>query len=273
MKRDMIYCWLLLCSINLPLTAQDKTAAAEGGKPVDETKAMLGDLYRLGDPAINKMLPDLYWALKATEGEATGGATGKSKGVRMPDVMSILRNPSVRHEIEMLDEQYEDLQDRRSTIVGEMNQQILGLLNSQGGDPLELRAEIVQIRARAEEATEKAVLPFQFERLRQLQYHILMQRVGAVNVLINDPLATELGISDEQKAELREAAKEIDDELAREIAKLRSQAMQDLFSRLKQNQQIKLSKIMGDEFHYMELPKGQRKPIGSKKPTSAANGK
>ena len=257
MKRDIIYCWLLFCSINLPLTAQDKTAAPDGGQPVDETKLLLGDLYRLGDPEINKMLPDLYWALKATGGEAAGGATGKTAATKPPDVISILRDSAVRHEIEMLDEQYEDLQERRSEIVRAMNQQILGLLDSQGGDPLELREEISQIRTRAEEATEKAVLPFQFERLKQLQYHILMQRLGAVNVLTNDPLATELGISDEQKEELREAAREIDEELAREIAKLRSRAMQDLFSRLKQNQQIKLSKIMGDEFHYMELPKRQ----------------
>ena len=188
--------------------------------------------------------------------------------------MSILRNPSVRHEIEMLDGQYEDLQDRRSKIVREMNQQILGLLDSQGGgDPFELREEISQIRARAEEATEKAVIPFQFDRLRQLQYHILMQRLGAVKVLTNDPLATELDISDAQKEELREAAEEIDEELAREIAKLRSRAMQDLFSRLKQNQQNKLSKILGEEFHYRELPKGQRQQPASSKPASTANGR
>ncbi len=273
MKRDTIYCWLLFCSINLPLTAQDKAAAPDDGRPADETKLLLGDLYRMGDPEINKMLPDLYWALKGTEGEAAGSATGKTTTSRMPDVMSILRNPSVRREIEMLDEQYDDLQEHRSKIVGAMNQQILGLLNSQGGDPLALRETIGQIRAQAEEATDHAVLPFQFDRLKQLQYHILMRRLGAVNVLTNDPLAKELGISDEQKLELRDAAEKIDEELARKIAELRSRAMQDLFSRLKQNQQIKLSKILGDEFHYQEIPKENRRQPSSNKPASTANGK
>ena len=69
------------------------------------------------------------------------------------------------------------------------------------------------------------------------------------------------------------SAEEIDEELAREIAKLRSRAMQDLFSRLKQNQQVRLSKILGDEFHYQELPKEKRRQAGSSKPASTANGK
>ena len=78
------------------------------------------------------------------------------------------------------------------------------------------------------------------------------------------PLASELGISDEQKEELREFAKEIDEELAREIAKLHSQAMHKLFSRLKNDQQVKLSKVMGDEFHYLEVDKRKRQQRTSK---------
>jgi hypothetical protein len=49
--------------------------------------------------------------------------------------------------------------------------------------------------------------------------------------------------------------------------------MQDLFSRLKQNQQNKLSKILGEEFHYRELPKGQRQQPASSKPAATANGR
>lgn len=261
MRHEKIYCWVLLCSVYLPLAAQDKPVAPEGGKPVDETKVLLGDLYRLGDPEINKMLPDLYWALKATEGEASA----PPRAARMPDVMSMLSNPSVRHGIEMVDEQYDDLQERRSKIVRSMNEQIQGLLKARGdADPFELREKIGRIRAQAEEATEKAVLPFQFERLKQLRYHVLMRRLGAVNVLTNDPLASELGISDEQKEELREFAKEIDEELAREIAKLHSQATQKLFSRLKNDQQVKLSKVMGDKFHYVEVDRRNKKQRTSK---------
>jgi len=264
MPSKPIFGLLLAVATGLPVAAQDKNTP-DGGKPVDETKLLLGDLYRLGDPEINKMLPDLYWALKASEGEASGSSATKSLGTKMPDVMSILQNPSVRHEIEMVDEQYEDLQERRSKIARSMNEQIQGLLKASGNtDPFELREKIGRIRAQAEEATEKAVLPFQFERLKQLRYHVLMRRLGAVNVLTNDPLASELGISDEQKEELREFAKEIDEELAREIAKLHSQAMQKLFSRLKNDQQVKLSKIMGDEFHYLEVDRRKRQQRTSK---------
>jgi len=244
---------LLAAAIGLPAAGQDKNTP-DGGKTIDETKLLLGNLKRLDDPEINKMLPELYWALKATEGEASGSSMVKSPRTKMPDVMSILRNPSVRHEIEMVDEQYEDFQERRSKIVRSMNEQIRSLLTAKANaDPLELREKIGKIRAQAEEATEKSVLPFQFERLKQLRYHVLMRRLGAVNVLTNDPLASELGISDEQKKELREFANEIGEELAREIARLHAQAMRKLFSRLEKDQQVKLSKIMGDEFHYQEV--------------------
>jgi len=169
---------LLLFAVVSPLAAQEKPQPADGGKPVDQTKLRLGDLYRLGDPEINKMLPDLYWALKVTEGEPSAPAIGRTPAAKMPDVMSMLRDPSVRDEIEMLDEQYEDLQERRGKIVREMNQQIVGLLSAEVGDPFELREEIGKIRARAEEATQKAVLPFQFERLKQDQQTKLRKILG-----------------------------------------------------------------------------------------------
>ncbi len=66
MRHEKIYCWVLLCSVYLPLAAQDKPVAPEGGKPVDETKVLLGDLYRLGGTEMKKMLPDPYSAPKAT---------------------------------------------------------------------------------------------------------------------------------------------------------------------------------------------------------------
>lgn len=266
MRSIAFLCALLLAFICLPSMAQEKAVEPTGGKPVDETKLLLGDLRRLGDPEINKMLPDLYWALKATEGPAADVATGQTQQQKMPDVMSILQNPSVRHEVEMLDEQYEDLQQRRGKIVSSMNQQVLALLHSQGGDPLELREQIGRIRAQVEEATQKALLPFQFERLKQLQYHILMQRLGAVNVLTKEPLASELDITDEQEEELRAAAEEIDSKLAQEIAKLRAEARQELFSHLNKQQQLKLEKILGDSFQYESTKKGVKSPAKTKQP-------
>lgn len=258
-------CCLLLFAVVSPLVAQEKPQPADGGKPVDQTKLLLGDLYRLGDPEINKMMPDLYWALKATEGEPSAASKSSRRPVaKVPGVMTMLRNPSIRNDIEMLDEQYEDLQERRAKIVREMNQQIVGLLSAEVVDPYELREEISKIRARAEEATQKALLPFQFERLKQLQYQTLMQRVGTVNVLTNAPLATELGITDDQKETLRDAAKDIDKELTRKITELRSQAMKDLSSRLKQDQQTKLRKILGDESQYHQTPIATRDPTDVK---------
>ena len=59
MSSKLIFGLLLAVATGLSVVAQDKNTP-DGGKPVDETKLLLGDLYRLGDPEINKMLPDLY---------------------------------------------------------------------------------------------------------------------------------------------------------------------------------------------------------------------
>ena len=129
---SLIFSLLIVWLAVVPALAQSKKEAT--AKPVDQTKLLLGDLYRLGDPEINKMMPALYKALKATEVEATGdsAAPAKTKTQQaMPNVMSMLINPSVRKEIDMLDYQYDDIRERHAKIISSMNEQIVTLLKSE----------------------------------------------------------------------------------------------------------------------------------------------
>ncbi|PHR90408.1 MAG: hypothetical protein COA78_35400 [Blastopirellula sp.] len=262
LSLSLIFSLLIGLFVVVPVLAQSKEEAA--AKPVDQTKLLLGDLYRLGDPEINKMMPALYKALKATEVAATDESAAPAKTrmqQAMPNVMSMLVNPSVRKEIDMMDYQYDDIRQRHAKIIGSMNEQIVTLLKSEDSSNLgDLREQLGQIRANAAEEVEQAILPHQYDRLKQLRYHVLMRRLGPINVITSNPLAEEIGLSPSQSADLRQSAQEINEELEQQIAELRSRAMDKLFSQLETDQQRKLNDIMGDQFLYQESSTKKAQP-------------
>lgn len=244
-------------------------AAAQKQQQVDwEAKMLTTELHRLGDPEINMFLPELYDAIRESRMESTdssGAKTeigGRKRASVAPTLMSLLNNPSVRDEIGMLDYQFAEIGDKNREIQSEVNEQVLSLLfSSKNGavNAQEVRARIQEIREYAKKEIEKAVLPYQFARLRQLAYHVQMRRQRPIDVLTSEPLATELGLTDEQQESLREEARKIEEELAREIAELRSKARDKLFARLDQTQQKKLSQIVGNDFEYRTADPRQQK--------------
>jgi hypothetical protein len=169
-------------------------------------------------------------------------------------VMSMLVNPSIRKEIDMLDYQYDDVRQRHAKIIRSMNEQIVTLLKSEDQSNLgDLREQLGQIRENAEAEVEQAILPHQYDRLKQLRYHVLMRRLGPVNVITSNPLAEEIGLSPSQSKNLKQSALEINEDLEQQIAELRLRAMDKLISQLEKDQQIKLNAIMGNLFQYQEV--------------------
>ena len=113
----------------------------------------------------------------------------------------------------------------------------------------------------------ESLLPEQESRLRQVAYHIQMRRRSVIDVLTTDPLAKELELTEAQKKALRKSAREIEEEFAVELAKLREQAKQKLFSNLSRAQQRKLSEILGEEFTLSEARQGNLLRINSSVPS------
>lgn len=220
-----------------------------------EAKALATELHRLGDPDIDLILPDLYRAIARSPEELADSSAGKAtmlRATQQSSLMDLLRDPRVRQELEMLDDQFEEIQAKSQEIQQRTNGRVLTLLGeARNGSlsPQRVRENILALRQEAEREIEKAILPFQFRRLRQVAYHVQMSRRGVADVLTTDPIASELGLSDEQRASLRETAEEVEEELAKEIAKLRAKAKAKLFAKLDKRQQDKLSEILGEEFN------------------------
>ena len=243
----------LLLVISCPLAAQDQGVERtdEAQKRVDEAKLLVTELSRLGDPDLNKFLPELYWSLRAPLNSSKFAKRSETV-YEVSGLMKLLQNAGVRKELQIGEVQYRDFLRLKDTITAELNGKIVSRLLEDNAqfDPVRLREQIANLRNGVSAEMEKLFVPAQLERLKQLAYQTQMAKRSVVDVLTSEPVASELNLSDKQKADLRKAAHEIEQEFAREVAKLRTKAKQKLFSRLKSDQQRKLSKIVGDEFDY-----------------------
>ena len=266
---SLLCCTLLSSSLN---AQKNKEPPTDPPKPVDEAKLLVQELSRLGDPELNKFLPELYWSLR-TPLNATRYGRDPQAAYDTTGLMKLLKNASVRKELQIGEAQYADFNRLRDTISSKLNGNIVSRLLAEDGDfdPAKLRAQIAETRDRVAKEMEQLFLPGQYDRLKQLAYQSQMSKRSVVEVLTNDPIASELNLTDDQKEELKSAGEEIEAEFAREVAKLRAQAKQKLYSKLSKNQQRKLTQLLGPNFDYHANTPAAG--FGINTPSSSAKGK
>lgn len=217
-----------------------QAAYGEGGSP--ELQAMV--------PMLNDIALDKPVGWTATEYGVDGSTLG------------ILADADVRSDLEMLDDQYEELQGLNAEIQKRVAEKIRGLDFS---DRENLVSQINSIRDRAIEDLNGVLLPHQLERLQQIRMQSQLNRRSLVDILTSDPVKSKLEISDEQSTDLRTKEKEIEEELKREIAKLRENARKKLLSALRPTQKEAVEKMIGDTFKFKAKPKRQKKAKGKAK--------
>lgn len=173
------------------------------------------------------------------------------------DLMRMLRNKSIREELELADDQFKQMQEFNSQQQKEMQSLTRDLLKGIGNggqlnvDPDLLKNLQEKMRTRGEQSKkqlEEMLLPHQVTRLKQIAYQRNMENNGSANALTNGELAEELQLTDEQKKQLREKSATINKRLEDEIAKLRAEAKEELFSVLSEDQRDKLRHLIGKEF-------------------------
>ena len=191
-----------------------------------EYNEFFGGLKQLGDPEVNAILPTLNdIALGQPIGE-----TATKYGTSQNNLVDLLGDPAVRKELDMVDSQFEELKavnlDFQQKVADEIKS--LDLTDSK-----QILNTVGNITKSAEGRFENVLLPHQVERLRQLSMRTRLKRQSLVEVITSDPVATDLNVSDGQSQKLREAEREINAELQREIAQLRAKAREKLLSQLK----------------------------------------
>jgi hypothetical protein len=264
MRSLTILSLLLVSSLATPLPAQKEPL--DEPPVVDEAKILVTELSGLG--LDNQILTDLYWSIRDPLGSERPSKFGGENDNYMSGIMSLLDNDSVRKELGIEDFQFDEFSKLRNSIRSELNKEINLMIEDGVLDGEQLKARMAEIRGDLVSRFRESLLPEQEERLRQVAYHIQMRRRSVIDVLTTDPLAKELELTETQKKALRKSAREIEEEFAVELAKLREQAKQKLFSNLSRAQQRKLSEILGEEFTLSEARQGNLLRINSSVPSS-----
>jgi hypothetical protein len=242
----------ILLSLTSPLHAQKNGGPTGIFNSQQEYYDFMGAAKQasVGDAEMMAMIPMLNDIVLQRE----FGSTAKQYNAAGSE-LGLLANRAVREEIEMVDDQFKDLQDRKAELQKRLSEQIRSIDFS---NPEQAVVEIRKIRDVAQKDLNGLLLPHQVTRLKQIRMQNLLQKRSLLVVLTSDPIKSDLEISDAQTKKLQEAEKEITKELAEKIAKLQEEAREKLISNLDVPQQTKVKEMIGDAFDLNSLGNKKR---------------
>jgi len=183
-----------------------------------------------------------------------GGFTMMGDGANFampaPDPWSMLNNPSVQKDLELVGDQLKSVQDLQANFAEKMKEQI-GDLSKGGINPDRFKGLgelMAKLRAEQQSQMEGLLLPHQIDRLKQVALQTHMQQSGTAGALVNEKVAEALEISDEQKDRLKARSKELKEKLEKDIEALKEKAKDDLLLELTPAQRSKLKDLVGDKY-------------------------
>lgn len=195
-----------------------------------------------------------------------GGGFGMGFGMPMGfGPTQLLSRPDVRKELELLDDQIKQLDALEQKMRDRMRQAFPrpagpGQGRGQEGNrdqrrdqgapkpQTDFRQMSEQINKETRAELEKILLPHQLKRLDQLSVQLRMQNVWFA--LMGGDVARDLGVTDQQREELRTKVEEIQRETRKQEAELRRQEREKVIRLLSPNQQKKLKDMVGEWFTF-----------------------
>jgi hypothetical protein len=178
------------------------------------------------------------------------GGLGSDFVMPAPDPWSMLSNPSVQKDLELVGDQLKQVQDLQADFARQMRDQ-MGDIKKGGLSPDRLKGlpELMKkLREQQREQMQGVLLPHQVERLKQVAFQTHMKQAGAEGALSSEQVKEELGITDEQIERLKKRSKEIKAKLAEDMEKLKEKAQQELLMELTADQRAKIKEMTGDKY-------------------------
>jgi hypothetical protein len=178
------------------------------------------------------------------------GAPGMEMNMPAPDPWSMLSNPSVLKDLELVGEQKDKVTELQQKFQREMQAKI-GDLSKGGINPDRFKGIdklMKQLKDEQKSEMEKLLLPHQIDRLRQVALQTHMKQAGTAGALVSEKVAEALSISDDQKERLKTRQKELKEKLAKDIEALKKKAKDDLLMELTADQRSKLKSMVGDDY-------------------------
>lgn len=167
------------------------------------------------------------------------------------DSFSMLSDPSVQKDLELVGDQLTQLQDLQKSFGAKMKEQ-MGDISKGKFDPERMKGlgELAK-RLKEEQHSQMTglLLPHQVDRLKQISVQRHMEMAGTAGALASDKLAEELGITDEQKERLKKRSQEITTEMQAKMEKVKDEAKEQLLQELTADQRAKLKALTGEKFN------------------------
>jgi len=195
-------------------------------------------------------------------GQPGRGGPGGGGGFGGGGATELLRDDKVKAELNIVPDQEKQLEEV-ATKIRESARDFFGGLRDLSDE--ERRAKFTEFRDKSTKEVEAVLLPQQRERLKQLMVQSSAQFSRSPGG-INDTLAAELKITDDQKAALAKKAEEVQAELNKKLTKIRDEARTEILSVLTSEQRAKLDKLMGPKFEFSppQFGGGQGGPGGQR---------
>ena len=254
MKKCSLIFMAIACGFSGAYSEAQKSASDDGPVGIFASRAeyeqFMGDAKQLAygpeaSPELRAMIPLLN---DIALNRPIGWTAGEYNTER--STAGMLADEEVRLDLEMVDDQYQELKELNAQIQQRMAEQIRNLDLT---DTENLASRLNELREQAQRELNSLLLPHQIDRLRQIRLQNQLRHRNLIDVLCSHPLKSLLHISDSQARELRKDEKQIQEELEREIAKLREQARDRLLSRLKAGQRSELKEMLGESFEAVNL--------------------
>ena len=190
---------------------------------------------------------------------------GDDTGAMLRAIGWIAKDPAIRAELDISESQAADLERAAKEVRSHYERmwrergdelREIGRLKEEGRmDEVKLRWEAIQadMRESAQEQYEvidQTLLPHQVSRMRQITLQQRLKRENPYRDELGAPLALadRLGLSEEQKAKLKEAIEKARKEFYAEVRDLKKKATDDIMSALPEDKQKQLKELMGDTY-------------------------
>jgi Spy/CpxP family protein refolding chaperone len=172
---------------------------------------------------------------------------------------ALVGREDVQQEIQLVDEQRDKVMDIADQAREEMRDEMRGMFEEMRDlSDEERRARFGDIRAKMEEMNagveaklQKALLPHQLQRLKQIDLQQRMQQRGEGG-LSSRTVAEALDLTDEQREKLEQRAEEVRQELQDKIRQAQTEAREKMLDVLTPEQKAKFEELMGDTFEMQD---------------------
>ncbi|MEM7312195.1 MAG: hypothetical protein AAF497_03490 [Planctomycetota bacterium] len=164
----------------------------------------------------------------------------------MMDETTYLDWPDVRKELQLAEDQIKKFDKARQKYHKELNVRMRDMQESGPFDHAKYQQEMKSVAEKIKKEAQSILLPHQLERLREVAMQMRMQHQGAGQTLLSPDVVKSLKISDEQRKNIRETAKQAQIEVQKEIIRLQQQVRKQLLGQLTAEQQTKWIKLTGE---------------------------